>query len=243
MAQHVIFLARRDRRGTYANPEQNSIRPGRRERCSHMAAPAVGQGLRPQPGAPSRRRRESLHNAPPTRLQNTATLLTAPYSADIDAVNTPIYEPLAPASSSAKNLRNDSTDAAALLMADHRRGERRFLEFQMTTSMRREEEFAMEICDAIRIHADLDEQIFHPAFDEVFGPLLPGERADADAIAVCGIETFDVGGRCLSRRGGPSRCAFSSTPQQHLRTRTHDREFASNCRAACKKSLLRVVTT
>jgi hypothetical protein len=79
-------------------------------------------------------------------------------------MNTPIYEPVTPASCSAKNLNNDSADAIALLMADHRRVERRFLEFQMTTSMRREEELAMEICDAIRIHADLDEQIFYPAY-------------------------------------------------------------------------------
>lgn len=79
-------------------------------------------------------------------------------------MNTPIYEPLAPATSPAKNIGNDSTDAIALLMADHRRVERRFLEFQMTTSMRREEELAMDICDAIRIHADLDGEIFYPAY-------------------------------------------------------------------------------
>jgi hypothetical protein len=79
-------------------------------------------------------------------------------------MNTPLYESLTPASSSAKNIGNDSTDAIALLMADHRRVERRFLEFQMTTSMRREEELAMEICDAIRIHADLDGEIFYPAY-------------------------------------------------------------------------------
>jgi hypothetical protein len=85
-------------------------------------------------------------------------------SSEIDAMNTPIYEPLAPASSAARNLRSDSTDAIALLMADHRRVERRFLEFQMTTSMRREEELAMEICDVIRIHADLDGEIFYPAY-------------------------------------------------------------------------------
>ncbi len=79
-------------------------------------------------------------------------------------MNTPIYEPLKPAFSSAKRFHGDSTDAIALLMADHRRVERHFLEFQMTTSMRREEELAMQICDAIRIHADLDEQIFYPAY-------------------------------------------------------------------------------
>ncbi len=79
-------------------------------------------------------------------------------------MNTPICEPPTPASSSAQKIGNDSTDAVALLMADHRRVERRFLEFQMTTSMRREEELAMEICDAIRIHADLDGEIFYPAY-------------------------------------------------------------------------------
>lgn len=79
-------------------------------------------------------------------------------------MNTRIYEPLTPASCAPKKLNDDSADAIALLMADHRRIERRLREFQMTTSMRREEELAMEICDAIRIHADLDEQIFYPEY-------------------------------------------------------------------------------
>ena len=79
-------------------------------------------------------------------------------------MNIPIYESLTLAPSPAKNIGNDSTDVIALLMADHRRVERRFLEFQMTTSMRREEELAMDICDAMRMHADLDGEIFYPAY-------------------------------------------------------------------------------
>jgi hypothetical protein len=74
-------------------------------------------------------------------------------------MDAPIYEPLMPASCAVKKLSDDSTDAIALLMADHRRVERRFLEFQMTTSMRREEELAMEICDA-KLH------LLHELFEQ-----------------------------------------------------------------------------
>jgi hypothetical protein len=57
-------------------------------------------------------------------------------------------------------------DAIAVLTADHRQVQDRFTEFQTTNSMMREEALAFEICDAIRIHAEIDEQIFYPAYLE-----------------------------------------------------------------------------
>jgi hypothetical protein len=57
-------------------------------------------------------------------------------------------------------------DAIAVLKADHRQVQDRFTEFQSTNSLMREEALAFEICDAIRMHAEIDENIFYPAFLE-----------------------------------------------------------------------------
>ena len=55
-------------------------------------------------------------------------------------------------------------DAIAVLTADHRQVQQWFSEFQATNSLLREEALALDICDAIRVHAEIDEEIFYPAF-------------------------------------------------------------------------------
>jgi hemerythrin superfamily protein len=55
-------------------------------------------------------------------------------------------------------------DAIALLTADHRRVQQWFSEFQSNNSLLGEQTLAQEICSAIRVHADIDEQVFYPAF-------------------------------------------------------------------------------
>lgn len=55
-------------------------------------------------------------------------------------------------------------DAIALLTADHRRVQQWFSEFQSNNSLLGEQALAQEICSAIRVHADIDEQVFYPAF-------------------------------------------------------------------------------
>jgi hypothetical protein len=59
-----------------------------------------------------------------------------------------------------------SPDAIAVLTADHRQVQQWFTEFQSTNSLPREETLALDICNAIRVHADIDEEIFYPAFLE-----------------------------------------------------------------------------
>jgi hypothetical protein len=65
---------------------------------------------------------------------------------------------------------NDSDDRAAnaiaVLTADHRQVQEWFAEFQSTRSLTREETLALDICNAIRMHAEIDEKIFYPAFLE-----------------------------------------------------------------------------
>jgi hypothetical protein len=57
-------------------------------------------------------------------------------------------------------------DAVALLKADHRQVEGWFKEFESTRSDRRKQELAGKICKALRVHTQIEEEIFYPAFLE-----------------------------------------------------------------------------
>jgi hemerythrin superfamily protein len=59
-----------------------------------------------------------------------------------------------------------AANAIAVLTADHRQVQAWFEEFQRTNSLMREETLALDICNAIRMHAEIDEEIFYPAFLE-----------------------------------------------------------------------------
>ncbi len=57
-------------------------------------------------------------------------------------------------------------DAVALLKADHRQVEGWFEEFESTRSDRRKQELAGKICQALKVHTQIEEEIFYPAFLE-----------------------------------------------------------------------------
>ena len=57
-------------------------------------------------------------------------------------------------------------DAITLLKADHREVERWFGEFESARSNDRKSELAERICQALRTHATIEEEIFYPAFLE-----------------------------------------------------------------------------
>jgi hypothetical protein len=52
------------------------------------------------------------------------------------------------------------------LKADHREVEQLFGEFQRTRSEERRQEIATRICEALRAHTKIEEEIFYPAFLE-----------------------------------------------------------------------------
>ncbi len=54
-------------------------------------------------------------------------------------------------------------DAIDLLMSHHREIERWFESFQLTMSMRRQIELAYQICEAVRIHMEIGQQLFYTA--------------------------------------------------------------------------------
>jgi hemerythrin superfamily protein len=57
-------------------------------------------------------------------------------------------------------------DAIALLKADHRQVETWFEQFEKTRSDEKKQELAANICKALTVHAQIEEEIFYPAFLE-----------------------------------------------------------------------------
>lgn len=57
-------------------------------------------------------------------------------------------------------------DAIALLKADHRQVEDWFEQFQKARSEDRKGKLAAQICQALKIHTTIEEEIFYPAFLE-----------------------------------------------------------------------------
>lgn len=58
------------------------------------------------------------------------------------------------------------SDAITLLKADHREVEDMFERFESTRGDDRKQDLATRICNALRIHARIEEEIFYPAFLE-----------------------------------------------------------------------------
>jgi hemerythrin superfamily protein len=54
-------------------------------------------------------------------------------------------------------------------MADHREVEGLFEQFEKARDGRRKKEIAKRVCDALRVHAQIEEEIFYPAFYEATG--------------------------------------------------------------------------
>jgi hemerythrin superfamily protein len=55
-------------------------------------------------------------------------------------------------------------DAIALLKADHRQVEKWFAEFKKARATSRKAKLAEQICDALKVHTTIEEEIFYPAF-------------------------------------------------------------------------------
>jgi hemerythrin superfamily protein len=72
------------------------------------------------------------------------------------------------AASSRSKSRNGSgrDDAIKLLKSDHREVERLFGQFESARSRDRQQEIASRICEALKAHTTIEEEIFYPAFLE-----------------------------------------------------------------------------
>lgn len=67
-------------------------------------------------------------------------------------------------STSRKSARTTRTDAVSLLKADHRQVEQWFGEFEKARSDARKTDLAARICLALKVHTQIEEEIFYPAF-------------------------------------------------------------------------------
>ena len=65
--------------------------------------------------------------------------------------------------------RSGHTDAIALLKADHRQVATWFKQYEHTRSADRKQALATRICTALKIHTEIEEEIFYPAFLECTG--------------------------------------------------------------------------
>jgi len=70
------------------------------------------------------------------------------------------------ARTAAKRRPETSQDAIALLKADHRQVEDWFEQFEKARTDDRKLELATDICNALRVHTTVEEEIFYPAFLE-----------------------------------------------------------------------------
>jgi Hemerythrin HHE cation binding domain len=68
------------------------------------------------------------------------------------------------ASSKSKTTNRKSQDAVALLKADHRQVAEWFEEFEGARSAKRKQDLATAICNALKVHTEIEEEIFYPAF-------------------------------------------------------------------------------
>jgi len=57
-----------------------------------------------------------------------------------------------------------SQDAIALLKADHRQVSEWFEQFESTRSDDKKRKLAQQICQALKVHTEIEEEIFYPAF-------------------------------------------------------------------------------
>ncbi|HTU66368.1 MAG TPA: hemerythrin domain-containing protein [Steroidobacteraceae bacterium] len=60
--------------------------------------------------------------------------------------------------------RNKPLDAVALLKADHRQVEEWFEQFEKARNGERKQKLATQICNALKVHTQIEEEIFYPAF-------------------------------------------------------------------------------
>ncbi len=68
-----------------------------------------------------------------------------------------------------KKASGSGTDAIALLKADHRQVEEWFSAFEKTRSGERKKALADKICTALKVHTQIEEEIFYPEFLEKAG--------------------------------------------------------------------------
>ena len=63
-----------------------------------------------------------------------------------------------------RGSRSTPKDAIALLTADHREAKELFEQFQKSGSDSRKQELSRKVCQALKVHTQIEEEIFYPSF-------------------------------------------------------------------------------
>ena len=69
-------------------------------------------------------------------------------------------------STARKTQRTGPNDAIKLLEADHRQVEKWFKEFEATNGQKTKDKLAEQICTALKVHTQIEEELFYPASRE-----------------------------------------------------------------------------
>src|SRR5262245_35845029 len=78
--------------------------------------------------------------------------------------------------------RKDAPSAISLLKSDHRAVERMFAQVEKTTNAARKRSIVDNICEALTVHATIEEQIFYPEAREAL------KRAGGDLLDEAEVE-------------------------------------------------------
>ena len=73
-----------------------------------------------------------------------------------------------------KTQRTSPNDAIKLLEADHRQVEKWFKEFEATNGQKTKDKLAEQICTALKVHTQIEEELFYPASREA----LPSDKEE-----------------------------------------------------------------
>src|SRR6478672_763828 len=85
------------------------------------------------------------------------------------------------------------TDAIALLKADHREAESLFEQFKKATSDAKKQAIATKVCNALKVHATIEEEIFYPALrGKIEDDMLDEAYVEHDSAKVL-ISQIDAG--------------------------------------------------
>ena len=77
-------------------------------------------------------------------------------------------------STARRTQRTSPNDAIKLLEADHRQVEKWFKEYEATNGQKTKDKLAEQICTALKVHTQIEEELFYPASREA----LPGDKEE-----------------------------------------------------------------
>lgn len=82
-------------------------------------------------------------------------------------------------------MADATVDAIALLKADHREAEDLFEQFEKARTAKRKQAIALEVCNALKVHTMLEEEIFYPALrGKIDDDLLEEAYVEHDAAKI-----------------------------------------------------------